>query len=152
MSAVGKDKLQTLLYSAAKHNTSVEVIGMLIRAGADVESKNEDEMSSLDLATKYNPSADVVKMLLKISGKVEPCQLQELFLSAAKHKDGYITLSIVVTPSITSSRYKRRMVYRFGQYNKLKTIRLKILNFSLSFQIDWSHNEARRAGAIAKEI
>ena len=85
LSEVGKDKLQTLLYLAAKQNTSVEVIGMLIRAGADVDSKNEDEMSSLDLATKYNPCADVVETLIKSSGNMQHGQLQTLLLSAAEH-------------------------------------------------------------------
>ena len=64
INVVSKTKLQILLHSAAKNNTIVEVIQVLIKAGADVKAKDKNDLTSLEFTAINNPSAHVLRMLI----------------------------------------------------------------------------------------
>jgi len=54
----------TPLHNAVKNNTSLSVIESLIDAGAEVNSKNDDDMTPLFMAVVSNPNPEIIAALL----------------------------------------------------------------------------------------
>ena len=99
INVVSKTKLQILLHSAAKNNTIVEVIQVLIKAGADVKAKDKNDLTSLEFTAVNNPSADVLRMLLKACPNMPSSQMQDLLFSTAEQNPSGSIVKLMVDKS-----------------------------------------------------
>ena len=61
----------TPLTHAASNNANAEVVSVLIKAGADLEARDEDGWTPLMLAARYNTNPEVVSALIKAGANVK---------------------------------------------------------------------------------
>ena len=81
----------TVLHFAAGFNSSLEVVKVLIEAGADVNALDSDQDSALHLASEMNP--DIVPVLLEAGATVnllDNNHLSPLFFAAFSDHDSAV--------------------------------------------------------------
>ena len=77
------------LHLAVEHNTSADVIAVLIEGGADVRTLDGDQRTPLHLAILKNCDAKIVRALLvPVAGNVESRELNEFLGFVERSREG----------------------------------------------------------------